>query len=500
MAYSAQNAGGCGLVGGKVGLLRSHAAFSGLFLALAAFQLVGGHVHQVLGETTSSVDPKLFGLDLPPGLIQRAQGQNVTTTDADGRLVVARLHVGIDDAAVVMLPDGQLAVRKAGEFTVTDRKFKPLSRDALARRLVASEFKGFQVKQTGRYVYLYKSSEEFWFGTQSILESMFKGVMAHAKACHIDVHEPEVPLVVVLFANQAEFQKYRRMPAEVTAYYHPLSNRVYLHEPRELAELSRELALSQAISTVAHEGAHQILQNIGVQQRLAAWPMWINEGLAEYFAPTSFGKNLTWKGAGRINDLRMFELQHYLAARDRAPADGAMIEQTVAAGRLTSAGYASAWALTHYLIRNHKASFSEFLRDLSRLGPLEGIPASGGGPVLAQLEQFREHFGADLAGLESRLTAYLKRQSFKDPFADLPHFFAMVVVRDGQELRQSGELFYSSVEAQKWTEQEFSKIPPELKPLSFREVKRFANRSQAEAYRTQWLRKRVPVPPPPDVK
>ena len=128
---------------------------------------------------------------------------------------------------------------------------------------------------------------------QIILESMLVGVMNHAKACGLTVREPELPLVVVLFPNKADFQKYRSVPEGVTAYFHPITNRVFLHEPRELGELSRELAVSQAISTVAHEGAHQILHNIGVQQRLAVWPMWINEGLAEYFAPTTFGKNLT---------------------------------------------------------------------------------------------------------------------------------------------------------------------------------------------------------------
>lgn len=442
-------------------------------------------------EAKSIVDPRLFGVDLPPGPLQAGKGRTVSTVDAEGMLVVARLHAQIGDGALVMLPDGQLAARKAAEFTQTDRKFEPINRDLLARRLVGAEFKNFKVKQSRHYVYVYNSSEEFWLGTKGILESMLPGVMTHAKGQGIEVREPDVPLVVVLFASQAEFQKHRRMPEGIAAYYHPLSNRVFLHEPRELGELSRELALSQAISTVAHEGAHQILQNIGVQQRLSVWPMWISEGLAEYFAPTSFGKNLTWKGAGRINDLRMFELAKYFEERDRDPPDGRMIEQTVAASRLTSAGYASAWALTHFLAKNHKTQFNQYLRDVSKRGPLEGSAGANGEPVvLAELELFRRHFGEDLADQETRLIAYLKKQPAKDPFADLPHFLAMIVIRDGKTIRRQAEIFYSSVLAEKWARSVVANLPPEEQGFAFQSIKQFSNRAETEAFKTQWLRPR----------
>ncbi len=438
------------------------------------------------------VDPKLYGVDLPPGPVQSGNGRTVTTMNGDGMLVTGRLHVQIGDGAVVMLPDGQLVIRNQHEFTFTDRKFQPIARDELAKRLVSSEFKGFSVKQTRHYVYVYKSSEAFWLGTSGILESMLTGVMKEAKGYGISVHEPDIPLVVVLFANEAEFQKYRRMPLGVTAYYHPLSNRVFLHEPRELGELSRELAVSQAISTVAHEGAHQILQNIGVQQRLSAWPMWISEGMAEYFAPTSFGKNLTWKGAGRINDLRMFELQRYLQGRAGIVPDGRMIEQTVAAARLSSAGYASAWAVIHFLAKNEKNQFKNYLREVSQLGPLEGhVPAKGEPALLAHLEPFRKHFGEDLAELEARLIAYLNKQPIKDPFAELPHFLVQLVIRgDDKGVRLQGDVFYSSVLAENWARDEIAKLAPELQPGAYKNIIPFRNRAEADAFKTRWLQKK----------
>jgi uncharacterized protein DUF1570 len=260
-----------------------------------------------------------------------------------------------------------------------------------------------------------------------------------------------------------------------------------------LGELSRDLAVSQAISTVAHEGAHQILHNIGVQQRLSAWPMWISEGLAEYFAPTSFGKKLTWKGPSRGNDLRMFELQRYLDDR-AAPLDGRIIEQTVTAPRLVSTGYASAWALTHFLIKTEKTHFADYLREVSQLGPLQGTLPKGELPLVDNLEQFQKHFGKDMPALETQLIAYLKKLPYKDPFADLPHFLAQIVVTVDQRPHYLGEIFYSSKSAETWASNTIAALPPEEQAGASKNVKSFRNRAEAESFRKIWLSKGPGVP------
>ena len=460
-----------------------------------AFLLALSLTTLVWGQGGRMVDPKPFGIDLPAGLLQPSQGQRVTTMDGEGMLVVGRLYAQVGDAAVVLLPDGQLATRKREEYSVTDRKFEPLAKDVLAKRLVAGEFKDFKVRHTRHYVYVYKSSDEFWIGTRGILESMLGGVIKQMRGCGLTVRDPELPLVVVLFANKAEFQKYRRMPDDVTAYYHPLSNRVFLHEPKELGELSRELAVSQAISTVAHEGAHQILHNIGVQQRLSAWPMWLSEGLAEYFAPTTFGKNLTWIGPGR-NDLRMFELQRYLNRSTEAAPDGRMIEQTVSAPRLTSAGYAAAWALTHFLIRSEKASFNKYLKEISSLGPFEGNCPDGEVFDLKNLEQFKTHFGKDMAALETRLIDDLKRLPYQDPFAELPHFLVQIVVTIGKRPHYRAEIFYSSKLGEDWAKKLIAALPAEQQSAASQNIIRFRNRQEADEFKKVWLNKGPLLPAP----
>src|SRR5690606_22318010 len=104
---------------------------------------------------------------------------------------------------------------------------------------------------------------------------------------------------------------------------------------------------------------------------------------------------------GDINDVRMFELESYLKGRDASEADGAMIKETVGASRLTSAGYASAWALTHYLASKRSTDFNRFMKKVSELRPLEGALDLGpNGQVASNQELFDDFFGKDHGTLE----------------------------------------------------------------------------------------------------
>jgi hypothetical protein len=389
--------------------------------------------------------------------------------------------------ALVLLPDGQIVPRKKGEFSPTDRKFEPADKKVLGEKLLREEFPGFKTKQTNHYLYIYNTSEEFALATSRILETMLPGVILHGKAMQIEVREPTLPLVVIMFQSEAEFQKYQRMPPGVVAYYHTLTNRVFMYEQSRLADSRPDLAVQQALATIAHEGAHQILHNIGVQQRLSLWPMWLSEGMAEYFAPTTAGEKLRWKGAGQVNDLRMFELEQYVKSRAAEKPDGQLIEHTTQAARLTSTGYATAWALTHYLAKNKRAEFNEFVKKMSELGPLE---ASGSivppGLVRENLAAFQIKFGENLPDIENRLVLHLKKQPYTDPVAHLPHFVATVQAADGRRPIRTVNTFHSTSLAEKWLRDTVDNLPDGAKPKAETAVRAFPNRPTAEAWARQW--------------
>jgi hypothetical protein len=377
--------------------------------------------------------------------------------------------------------------RREGQFSPTDRKFEPLDKDKLAARL-ADDFPGFKTKSSPHYIYVYDSSEEFQFGTSRILETMLPGVKRWIEGCKIDTHYPDLPLVVVMFRTEDEFRHYRRLPPGVVAYYDPLSNRVFMFEQSRLLQVRPDLALGQAISTIAHEGVHQILHNIGVQQRLSVWPMWLSEGLAEFFAPTSIDAKLRWKGPGEVNDLRMFELEQYVRGNAAKDPTGELVEHTVLAGQLSSTGYASSWALVHYLAKAKRSELMGLIREASRIGPLEGAKdISSLGIVRANRDSFVTKCGDNFKEMETRLVAHLKKQPYTDPFLNAEHFVATLVSGSGRRSQKSASTFHSIPVATKWLSDLREKLPDGDKATAQMAIRRFPNRVQAEAFTRQWL-------------
>jgi len=441
--------------------------------------------------TVYRVTPKSFGFDIPPGPVSSGEGQRVLTRDELNQPVVAKVHVNVGENCIVMLPDGHLVSRSATDVAPTDQPFEPLSKDAIAQRLADSGFEDFGTRQTRRYLFVYNCSDRFAEVTSRILETMFRGVQTYAQAQKIEVNAPETPLVVIIFRKPDEFQKYRRMPEGTVAYYNVLTNRVVMYEESEMWKIKPELAIQQSISTIAHEGAHQILHNIGVQQRLSVWPMWLNEGLAEFFAPTMTDRQLKWKGAGYVNDMRMFELEQYIKSRSNDEPSGELVAQTVGAARLTSTGYASAWALTHYLAKNlnHRADFHSFVRGLSDLEPLQVLgPAVAPGVIPENVRLFKERFGEDLSEIERRLVLHLKNQPYNDPFADWPHIAAVISIPVGRRARREANVFHTSEQAKRWCREVVEQIPEEQRSAARAAVRQFPNRMLAERYARQWLK------------
>jgi len=434
------------------------------------------------------VDPKRFAFDIPAGPVKHVEPANVLTRDDSGATVVAKLHVVVGENSIVMLPSGELVARTPTEIRLADKPFVAETKEQLAERLTGGPLAGFRVKTSRRYVYVYNTSDEFVEGTARILESMFFGLVKYLREMRLSVHEPELPLVIIMFKTKAEYQRFRKMPPGVVAYYNIVSNEVAMYEQSALANIKPELAIQQKISTIAHEGVHQILHNIGVQQRLSVWPQWISEGTAEFFAPTTVGKRFTWKGAGKVNDLRMFELERYIKARAADAPGGQMIEQTVLAAKLRSTGYATSWALVHYLARYKRAQFHRLMRAMSEIRPLEGATkVENPGVVKSNLVEFKETFGDDLADMERLLVGHLKKLPYDDPFAEWPHYIAMVALHPPSKRNRLANVFHTKQQAERWIQQTMAKVPKERREGAKAAIGRAVNRAAAEQAATRWL-------------
>ncbi len=398
------------------------------------------------------LDLRAYGLNIPPGKVIASQGQNVLTMDEFGKSVVGKVHVTVGNYHIVLLPDGQLVGRSITETSETTRPFTGADKQQLGNLLQQQVFTGFKVRKSGRYVYLYNTSDAFAQATSQILEKMAPGILGYMRNLELQVHEPEVPLVVVMFATEAEFQRYRNTPPGIVAYYHTLTNRVVMYEESRFSELKPELAIKQKINTVAHEGVHQLLHNVGVQTRTAQWPMWLTEGIAEYLSPTSTGQYMRWKGAGTVNDFRMFELEQFLKSTELlSKSPGTWMEELISSHQLDSQGYASAWLLTHYLAKLRPMQFRTYIQELQRLGPLDGsYRLSAEGRIPRHLDLFAKHYQLDPAELETRLVPYVNKLPYKDPFIEWPHVTVLLRFQGPRGVQMLGNVFHNNEIADKW--------------------------------------------------
>jgi hypothetical protein len=445
--------------------------------------LLGGDNVALAQPIGRVLDIRGYGFDIPPGEVAAGANAVVRTRDRYGDAVLARVHVNIGDNRIVLLPDGQLVARHHREAVLVGEPFEKADVVQLGKQLIEHEFPGFRVKRTAHYIYIYNTSEKFATTTSKILEMMTPGIIGYTKNLGLTVHQPEVPLVVVMFKTEGEFREYRKIPDGMIAYYHTLTNRVVMHEESRSQAVKSELALKQKINTIAHEGVHQLLHNIGVQTRMSAWPMWITEGIAEYLSPTSTGKYMRWKGAGQVNDFRMMELEQFLQVSTKVnQSPGDWLTETILSSRLDSQGYASAWALTHYLAKTRRVQFNGYMQELQKLGPLDGgYRVVGDGTIPKHRELYAKHFDADLTMTESRLRQYLPKLPYVDPLIEFPHVSVVIGFTVNGRFKKLGGVFHNPILARQWV----AKTVAELNLVRANvqtEMKNFDNRILAQRY------------------
>jgi hypothetical protein len=322
----------------------------------------------------------------------------------------------------------------------TDRPFVPADAEAMKKALRAAGFGEFKMEWASPYLYVYASSEGFYLHTRSILESMYPGVKATLESWGLEPKDPEVPLVVIIMPSREAFDAYDKTAPEIAAYYNTLTNYVVLYEDQRLWEAAPEFALKQGAYIVAHEGVHQILHNAGIQQRLSRWPMWISEGLPEYFCPLKVSsrivrtanaelptRTIKWTDPGMVNDLRMHSLLRTSAS------GGDVAKQLLSASDLGAREYALAWGLVHYLVNEKPTEFRAYLKDIEQIEPLDTSRKALTGRVDPL---FVKHFGEDFTaiegGVQQHLTSRKMQAEYRDPEVYQTHYVVKRVVKQAR--------------------------------------------------------------------
>jgi hypothetical protein len=382
--------------------------------------------------------------------------------DEDGQPVVARLYGRQGDNTVLILPDGQLGIPNM--LIPTKALFRPFTADELLPRLQNGPLRGFRVHRTPHYLIFYQSSQAFAESSGRLLEDLYRRLLDAFRKHKMPVHDAEFPLVAVIYRTEREFHASRPVEPEVQAFYEIYTNRITFYETSENDAHAPELSALRKPQTVAHEGTHQILQNIGVHPRLSAWPIWLVEGLAEYCAtPSSVrkGGKPVWDGLGMVSGLHMAtirELEDPLEVAIRG--NGAqvkslirepgkpLVECLVQKTRLTPTEYSLSWAMTHYLAFKRQDDFVAFLKTMSQLPPL--VPRT----PQDHLDEFQRAFGHDLVKLDKAIDTYLRKLSKQKGYDPMPYYAVMYEqALPGGLVRRAAMVSQSPQMIQQWVEE-----------------------------------------------
>ena len=184
-------------------------------------------------------------------------------------------------------------------------------------------------------------------------------------------------------------------------YQHPAGimvaglDRVYLGVPLSRPDISHE-------QVATHEYVHLL-----VEANIAAAPLWLNEGLAEFFAAGRLDESPAVFGLPHAGHLRVLRTREWLPLESLFSAARGT---PIVAQRETSATfYAQAWALVHYLKLGERGKRAHQLTAFTAR-VAQGIPG---------VRAAEDSFG-DLDQLARALRAYVRAEHFYDARLEIP--------------------------------------------------------------------------------
>jgi hypothetical protein len=366
-------------------------------------------------EPSKTVDEVTFRRDGSTALATGGRSQTVA-----GRVVIEAADGGLllqsADGALWTIMGPQVENRRR-----TDKPFKPLTPKELGEQLLAELPPGFRIHTTPHYVVCYDTSRTYAQWTSSLLERLHRAFTNYWKHEDMELHEPEFPLVAMVYADHATYEAAGQEdlggPAGgIVGYYSLRSNRVNMYDltgveslrgPRNrrgsLKQINQMLSQPAAVplvATIVHEATHQIAFNCGLQTRYAEIPLWLCEGMAVYFEAPDLSSTRGWQGIGRVNyprlevflsnlpNWRAGSLETLVADDNRfRPREAMNRRMQIAESQKVVGAYADAWALNYFLIKYRSDEYQAYLKMLAAKPPMIQDDRE------TRLKEFRQHFG-----------------------------------------------------------------------------------------------------------
>ncbi len=345
--------------------------------------------------------------------------------DKQRRAVEGRIVVEAQDGGILLQGrDGRLwnvTPEMLVKREALGKPFRPLTPDELAAQLSAEFGPGFEIVKTRHYVICTSAGKTYGRWCGALFERLMSSFQTHWRSRALQLHEPELPLSAIVFADSKQFAKFASQDADpslasATGYYSIKTNRMILQDltagPNSRpavtpADITRKVAASPFnVATVVHEATHQIAFNCGLHTRYADNPLWLTEGMAMYFETPDLRSRNGWRTVGKVNRRRLKRFRESVRSRRRNDSLETLLSGAERFGNSETSldAYAEAWALTYFLIKTRRKQYIEYLRRLSKK------------PVLIwddpqkRVEEFQAVFGEDLGKLQRDFLRYIRRQ------------------------------------------------------------------------------------------
>ena len=219
---------------------------------------------------------------------------------------------------------------------------------------------------------------------------------AFARLVSRNVIDQSVPTTVVLFRDEASFTPfkplYQGQPANVAGFFQPGEDVNYI-------AISLDPGERDPFSTAFHEYVH-----LHLKDNVPGVPLWLNEGLAEFYGTMQFSGGEAVLGAPLAHYIRLLREQEMLPLSTlfSIGTNSPHYNEQAKSGVF----YGQSWALVHYLMlgggnsgtNGRQDQFKRFLQQVSR----------GDTPAKA----LEDSFGMTVTAIESELRAYVRRGEF----------------------------------------------------------------------------------------
>jgi hypothetical protein len=338
----------------------------------------------------------------------RADGRQRFTmlVEIGGREVEGMPLAWTNSQVYLLARDGRLwdfAPGKTNRFRKTSSSFTSYSAAEIRARLERELGGKLQVTGTGHYLVAHPKGKEAW---AQRFEELYRSIVNYFSLRGLRVHEPEFPLVAVVWGRHEDFLRYAaaegsQVKQGVLGFYSPSSNRVTLYDQGAGAASAR--AWQQNEATIIHEATHQMAFNTGVHNRFSATPRWLAEGLGTMFeAPGVWD----WRNhplvGDRINRGRLAEFRQWLA---RGRTSGAFVNLLGSDRQFDgnpSAAYAEAWAWVLFLTETYPQKFGQYVQRVASRPNFEAYPSA------RRISDFTAVFGDDLRMLERHFLTFME--------------------------------------------------------------------------------------------